>query len=93
MASFAKLAFIPTTMKLHSIKKSNRKLPLTQFTQLPLWFALIFTQAALIFQSKINVWPGQLHNTPLPLPHLLIVLTAQHAQVGGKKRPTAATGT
>lgn len=91
MAAFAKLAFTPTTMKLHFFFNGfNLKLPLTQFTQLPLWFALTVTQAAVIFQPKISVWPGQVHSTPLPLPHLLIVPMAQGAQVGGKKGQTAA---
>lgn len=85
MAPFVKLAFSPTTIKLYSFSKFNLKLPLTHMTQLPLWFALTVTQIALIFQSKIRIWPGQLHSIPLPLPHLLIVLMAQQAKVGGRK--------
>lgn len=53
MAASAKLAFTPTTIKLHSFNEFNVKLPLTQFTQLTLWFVLIFTQAELILQSKL----------------------------------------
>lgn len=85
MAAFVRLAFTPATIKLYSSSEINLKLPLTHMTQFPLWFALTFTQTALIFLSKIRVWPDQLHSIPLPLPHLLIVLMSQGAQVGGRR--------